>query len=151
MKYLKTYKLLETERFSKEYYNKHRITSERLEILLDTLDDMFLDAKDDGFRLNYSGTLLNINITKSIEYHNDWSGPYSRPTLFRINEVSDTIYMIMSYLDTFSDVLELEIIEVDLSSESKPKFKKEMKRGEIDSIKENIWGIRIRYKEKFIP
>lgn len=135
-------------------FNENRISKEGLEEMLDTLDDMFLDVKDEGFELDYGGSLLNIRIHKPISSGNNM---YSN-RLFKISEISDTLHMIMSYLDTFPQVLELESIEISgrgntvhpTTGSYRPggmRFTEKIKRDEIDSINRELSEIHIVYKE----
>jgi len=142
MRYLKDYKLFE-----------NRISKERLEDMLDTLDEMFLDSKDEGFKLDYGGSLLNIRITKPVS---SGFNMYSN-RLFKITEISDTLHMIMSYLDTFTDIIEMESIEISgRGNLVNPKggyrpggmrFTENIKRDQIDSIDRELSEIHIIYKE----
>lgn len=148
MKYLKTYEANRMYIGSK-FANKKSATpdsKERLTKMLDTLDDMFLDCKDDGFKLDYSGNLLNIEITKPVNrghnmYSNNW---------FKMSEISDTLHMIMSYLDTFSDMIELESIEINvrkpLGIQGPMIISKPIKREDIDKDID-LSNIHITYKE----
>lgn len=120
-------------------------STERLEDMLDTIDEMFTDAKDDGFHLSYSGTLLNLVISKPVNRGNNM---YSN-SFFKMKDISDTIYMMMSYLDTFSDVIKLESIEVSGKEAywHRDKFKKKIERNSIDSIEDDLVQVHIIYKE----
>lgn len=105
MKHLKRY----NESFSE------RMTTEEINIMLDTIEDIFLDIKDDGFRLDYSGTVLNLSITKPKQTVLGDMG-----VKFNVSDISNTDIHLYNYLSTINklDFVSMELISNGLNKHS---------------------------------
>lgn len=90
MKHLKKYKLFE----SKDPADP--IDKEKIEEILDYIEDIFLELKDEGFVLDYSGVLLTLTIYKS----NPNTNMYGHSKAFKISEIAPTIKTMKNYLDS---------------------------------------------------
>lgn len=130
-------------------YKLYESSEERLSIMLDTIDDMFLDCKDSGFDINYGGRFLTIRISKPVSRGNNMISNQN----FNMSEVSDTLYMMISYLNTFSDIIKLSTIKIGIVEYRGGRYESSVKDitiKDIDKDISDIKGIYIEYKDKEI-
>jgi hypothetical protein len=112
-----------------------------LEEILDTIDDMFLYSKDNGFKLDYSGQLLKLIITKPLNNRG-----FTIDTLFLMSDVLDTIQMIMNYLDGFSEFIVLNNI-LFIYKSSNTISSEYVDRDDLDKVEADLFSIHIKYEE----
>lgn len=94
MKYLKKYILFEGVSKETKLFESSSLDKENIESMLDYIEDIFLELKDEGFVLDYSGHLLTLCI-----YRPNVGGKYGNMP-FKISEIAPTIKTMKNYLES---------------------------------------------------
>lgn len=89
MKYLRRYNESHSE----------RMTESEINTMIDTIEYIFLDIKDDGFKLDYSGVLLNITISKPKDTILGSMG-----VQFNLNEIIGVVKHLYNYLSSIEKI-----------------------------------------------
>jgi len=89
MKFIESFKIFES-RYIKD------VPKEEIYNMLDTVEDIFLELKDIGFDLSYSGTFVNFDITKKYRTIGGMNNCFYQLD----GDVFDVVVRICNYLDT---------------------------------------------------
>jgi hypothetical protein len=102
MKFIKSFKIFESRSIE-------NVSEEEVYNMLDTVEDIFLELKDIGFKLNYSGAFVSFSITKPM---------VGGINFYKVDsDVFDFVVRICNYLDTI-DYMRFNKIMVESKKES---------------------------------
>ena len=125
-----------------------KISHNELDNLLDYLDDIFVDLKEEGYKLDYSGHLLNLRIVKPKIIDNTLFNSYQR---YKASDVHSTILTMDRYIRSYG-LIPVSIYLEDALSTSKynTHCNFDLSRYNIDDVLTNfnmVMEIKIEYKE----
>ena len=132
----------------KEKAVTEKMSHDEVNDLLDYLDDIFADLKDQGYKLDYGGTLLNLSIVKP-KTDNELFNSYQR---YKVSDVHSTILTMDRYIRSYGLIPVSIYVEDGLSvSRHNTHCHFDLSRYNIDDVLTNfnmVMEVKIEYKEE---